>query len=115
MTYKDRFISFIHKADKLFSTDMEMSENKKYLLGTLSELLDQVVKTSYCDNVEFYASESGNLTVEFMGEDIEIQNGRSNPFFSVAGLADAVNIRSEDDKSFILFVFHNIWELKSVE
>lgn len=93
-----------------------LNDQKDRLLDVIAKTVETVVETSYCDGVDLSVAGSGrDLIVSFFGNDIEIQDGRKNPFYMFAELADRADISSEDDTVHVAFTFFNMWELMPLE
>lgn len=101
---------------KKYKKKPALSEEQAKFLDKLIGMIELVAKSSYCDGVDLSITDKGDeLIVSYFGQDIEIQNGRDNPFYRFAEMAHCVDISSEDDTVHVAFTFFGIWELKSIE
>lgn len=116
MNYEQIVVDLMKEITVKMKKKPSLSKEKLEFLKLIVKMIEPVVKTSYCDAVDFSVSKTGkDLDISFCGEDLEIQNGRKNPFYELVAKANYVKIYSEDGYVNVVLTFTNVWELVDIE
>ena len=116
MNYEEVIVDLMKEVVKRTKKKPALSEEKLEFLKSIIAMTEPVAKSSYSDVVDFLVSDDGkDMAIAFCGEDLEIQNGRKNPFYELIAKASCVKIDSQEDYARVILTFKDIWELVDVE
>ena len=116
MNYEEVIVDLMKEVTVRTKKKPSLSEEKLEFLKSIVMMIEPVEKASYSDVVDFLISDNGkDLAIAFCGEDLEIQNGRKNPFYELVAKASSAKIDSQEDYARVILTFTDIWELVDVE
>ena len=116
MNYEEVIVDLMKEVTVRTKKKPSLSTEKLEFLKSIIMMIESVVKSSYSDVVDFLVSDNGkDLAIAFCGEDLEIQNGRKNPFYELVEKANNAKIDSQEDYARVILTFTDIWELIDVE
>ena len=101
----------IDEATEQFKNHWVVPEHKRNILHEACALIDRLVAEFDCESTEVDVDDTTlKLTVSIVCPDVELEHGRTHPFFTLIQHIESFSFSTIEDSLKINFVFAGLWE-----